>query len=166
MPDLSQVFDLHHSSWQHQILNPLSEARDGTHILMGTSWVHYRWVTVRTPEHLFFTLGNIKSISLEFKQSKFHFMLRLCHFYHLHNLKKWFTPECTTRQKSSEDIYGLVLFINSTLPRYMKFVFNNPENSGLEKSIIPFHVYNEWNLPNSKDFYELYSLIHLSIQNA
>ena len=27
-PDLSCVCDLHHSSRQHQILNPLSEARD------------------------------------------------------------------------------------------------------------------------------------------
>ena len=26
--DLSHVCDLHHSSWQHWILNPLSEARD------------------------------------------------------------------------------------------------------------------------------------------
>ena len=27
---------LHHSSWQHRILNPMSEARDGTHILVDT----------------------------------------------------------------------------------------------------------------------------------
>ena len=32
--DLSLVCDLHHSSWQHPILNPLSEARDRTHNLM------------------------------------------------------------------------------------------------------------------------------------
>ena len=38
--DLSCVFDLHHSSQQRQILNPLSEARDRTHILMDTSRVH------------------------------------------------------------------------------------------------------------------------------
>ena len=28
MPDLSHICDLHHSSWQCQILNPLSEDRD------------------------------------------------------------------------------------------------------------------------------------------
>ena len=27
-PDLSGICDLYHSSWQHWILNPLSEARD------------------------------------------------------------------------------------------------------------------------------------------
>ena len=34
--DLSHICELHHSSWQHGILNPLSEARDQTHILMNT----------------------------------------------------------------------------------------------------------------------------------
>ena len=38
-PDQSYVCDLHHSLWQHQILNPLSEARDQTLILMDTSQV-------------------------------------------------------------------------------------------------------------------------------
>ena len=27
-PDLSRIYNLHHSSWQCRILNPLSEARD------------------------------------------------------------------------------------------------------------------------------------------
>ena len=38
--DPSHVLDLSHSSWQCRILNPLSEARLETHILMDTSQVH------------------------------------------------------------------------------------------------------------------------------
>ena len=36
-PDLSHVCDLHHHSWQHRILNPLSEARGQNHNLMVPS---------------------------------------------------------------------------------------------------------------------------------
>ena len=38
MPDLSHICDLHNSSRQYWILNPLSEARDGTCVLMDTNW--------------------------------------------------------------------------------------------------------------------------------
>ena len=38
--DLSCVCDLHHSSWHWRMVNPLSEARDWTWILMDASWVH------------------------------------------------------------------------------------------------------------------------------
>ena len=37
--DPSCICDLHHSSQQRRILNPLSRAGDGTHILMDTSQV-------------------------------------------------------------------------------------------------------------------------------
>ena len=39
MLDLSHVCDLYHSLWQHQILNPLSKARDSTCIFMDPSQV-------------------------------------------------------------------------------------------------------------------------------
>ena len=39
-PDLSSIYDLHHSLWQCQILNLLSQARDRTLILIDTSWVN------------------------------------------------------------------------------------------------------------------------------
>ena len=39
MQDLSCVFNLHHSSGTCRILNPLSEARDETQVLLDTSWV-------------------------------------------------------------------------------------------------------------------------------
>ena len=35
--DPSQIYNLHHSSWPHWILNPLSKTRDQTCILMDTS---------------------------------------------------------------------------------------------------------------------------------
>ena len=51
MQDPTLVCDLHHSSQhsQRQILNPLSEARDQTHILMDTSRVRYCWIAMGIP---------------------------------------------------------------------------------------------------------------------
>ena len=43
------ICDLHHSSWQHRILNPLSEARDRTLNLMVTSWILFHSATMGTP---------------------------------------------------------------------------------------------------------------------
>ena len=48
--DLSRICNLHHSSWQSQILDPLSEARDQTHIPVDTSWVCLRWATMGSPK--------------------------------------------------------------------------------------------------------------------
>ena len=39
--DLSCVFDLHHSSQQRRVLNPMSEARDQICIFMNTSQIRY-----------------------------------------------------------------------------------------------------------------------------
>ena len=47
--DLSCIYNLPHRSQQHQIFNPLSEARDWTHVLMDTSQVHFCWATMGTP---------------------------------------------------------------------------------------------------------------------
>ena len=41
MRERSYVCYLRHSSQQHWILNPLSEARDRTHILMDSSQIHF-----------------------------------------------------------------------------------------------------------------------------
>ena len=52
--DQSHIYDLHHSSQQCQILNPLSEARDQT----TSSWILVRfltfWATMGIPLSLFF----------------------------------------------------------------------------------------------------------------
>ena len=49
MQDPSHICHLHCSWQQHQILNPLSKARDQTHVLMDTSQAHYCWATMGTP---------------------------------------------------------------------------------------------------------------------
>ena len=68
-PDPSCVCDLHHSSWQRQIPDPLSEARDQTCVLMDTSGVHFCFATTGSPclaisakaQHLSFSLeGSIR----------------------------------------------------------------------------------------------------------
>ena len=58
--DLSLVCDLHHSSQQCWILNPLCKARDRTRVLMDTSWVCYRWAMMGTPKPFNFSVSNSK----------------------------------------------------------------------------------------------------------
>ena len=52
-PDLSRVCNLHHSSQQLWILNPLRKARDQTCILMGPSWICFCYSTMGTPPAVF-----------------------------------------------------------------------------------------------------------------
>ena len=48
--DLSCICNLHRSSRQLGILDPLSEARDRTRVLMDPHWVHYHGAMTGTPE--------------------------------------------------------------------------------------------------------------------
>ena len=50
MRDPSHVCNIHHSSWQHWIPDPLSEARDRTHILRDTSRINFLCITMGTPK--------------------------------------------------------------------------------------------------------------------
>ena len=52
--DLSCICDLHHSSRQRWILNPLSQARDGTRDIMITTWIHFHCATTGTPNKTFY----------------------------------------------------------------------------------------------------------------
>ena len=47
--DLNHICNLHHSSQQYQILNPLSKAKDRTHNLMVPSRIHFYYTTMGTP---------------------------------------------------------------------------------------------------------------------
>ena len=60
MPALSSVCDLHHSSQQCRILNPMNEARNRTCILMEASQIHFCWAMTGIPRrclHPDFRLG-------------------------------------------------------------------------------------------------------------
>ena len=48
-PDPSCICDLHHSSWQPWILNPLSKVRDWTRNLIVPSRIRFHWATTGTP---------------------------------------------------------------------------------------------------------------------
>jgi len=49
MPDPSRICDLHHCSWQHWILNPMSKVRDRTRNLMVPSRICFLCAMMGTP---------------------------------------------------------------------------------------------------------------------
>ena len=54
MWDPSHIRNLHHSSQQHLIPNPLSRARDRTHVLMDTSGIRVPCTIMGTPQQFLF----------------------------------------------------------------------------------------------------------------
>ena len=62
-PEPSHICELYHSYWQHQILNPLSEARHRTCTLMDTSPVHYSCATRAPPMNL---ISNMLNFQVDF----------------------------------------------------------------------------------------------------
>ena len=58
-PDLGHVCNLHHSSQQHWILNPLSKARDRTLNLMVPSQIHFQCATVGIPKRFLMSIFHI-----------------------------------------------------------------------------------------------------------
>ena len=52
----SRICDLHHSSRQRQILDPLSEVRDHIRILVDSSRVHFCWAMTGIPHKRYFLL--------------------------------------------------------------------------------------------------------------
>ena len=66
-PDPSLVCNLHHSSWQCGILNPLREARDRTHSLVVHGWIRFCYSITGTPLVSYF-----KAESFAFHTGKFH----------------------------------------------------------------------------------------------
>ena len=67
MPNLSHVCQLYHSSWQCQILNPLSKVRDQIHILMNTILVPFHWAIMGTLQFTFLRYKIWLSCGMEVK---------------------------------------------------------------------------------------------------
>ena len=74
MQDPSRLFDLHHSSPQCWILNPLSKARDQTHNRMLPSQIRFHWTTMGTTSLLLslnnYLIASLPSVSLPNSFSK------------------------------------------------------------------------------------------------
>ena len=72
--DLSCICSLHHSSRQCWILNPLSETRDQTCVLMDSSQISFRWATMATPQSGLLNLDGLASQPL-LLQWAYHFSM-------------------------------------------------------------------------------------------
>ena len=73
--DPSRICDLHHSSWQRRILNPLSEARDGTRNLTVPSRIHFHCAKTGTPRRTFKASYILLNLFLSYTNRKFYLSL-------------------------------------------------------------------------------------------
>ena len=60
----SYVCDLYHSSQQHWILNPLSEAREQTCNLMVPSRIRFHWAIIGPPEYWLYWFNNCDNYTI------------------------------------------------------------------------------------------------------
>ena len=113
-PDPSRICKLHHSSWrcqifffflQCEILIPLSEARDWTHILMCTNLICFHWATMGTSRQYIFSIKCdnlackhyyfLETLKFDFHNFKISSQDRLLFFLFQgsHSSKYFFTPK-------------------------------------------------------------------------
>ena len=123
------VCNLHHSSRQHQILNPMSEARAQTHILMVTSWVRYYGATVGTPRRSIFK-GKVSNSLVSLSQISTH-----------HVLPQPVFPSIPTTLPRHENSSGVLLDWSPNLGNTMAVVpphssgCFSPRHTGYEQSL-------------------------------
>ena len=90
MPDLSSVCDLHHSSWQHWLLNPLSEARDQTRNLEVPNWIYFCCTITRIPKFYYYYYYYYCTITNILSATCFLLMYRYSYFMVLINRNSFF----------------------------------------------------------------------------
>ena len=97
MPDPSCICDLHHSLWQHQILNPLSEVRDRTPNLMVSSRIPFRCAMTGTPSIVSYLTERSGTLSMTWLGGSI-WLSVLVHswwqpvFYTIHPVSTWTVP--------------------------------------------------------------------------
>ena len=92
---------IYHSSWQRQILNPLSESRDRTCVFMDASQICFCWATIVTPNFFFFSF---RAAPAAYESSQARGWIgapSAC----LHHIRIWAAPETyTTAQGSARSL--------------------------------------------------------------
>ena len=78
MPYPSCICDLYHSSRQCRILNPLSEAKDRTCVLIDTNQICFHWAKMGTPKHPFLALF---SLFILYNRQDWHSVCMYCYSY-------------------------------------------------------------------------------------
>ena len=109
-PDPSHIFNLHHGSRQCRSLNPLSEARDRTCVLMVTSQIRFHWATMGTPPVMLLSLflscyGRSSTLQDFLKNQQTYFLLALLYFYILsgNHLKSVFWVWCEIEVRADKN---------------------------------------------------------------
>ena len=76
--DPSHVCDLHHSSWQRQILNPLSQTRDQTRNRMVLSGICFHCAMTGTPSYALFKRIVSNPFSLWMRENRREKQMLIC----------------------------------------------------------------------------------------
>ena len=77
--DPSLICNLRWSLWQHQMLNPLSKARDWTCILMETRQVRFEWATMGTPKRFSLWWDLLEFTLLQLSHIMYNSVHYICH---------------------------------------------------------------------------------------
>ena len=145
-PDPSHICNLHHSSWQCRILNPLSEARDWTCVLLDTSQTRFCWAMMGTPGltfNLCFFVLEYSFIAYPFPTppgfplwKEIHIKKKICEAYMYSVAIYWFILKCRSVSAASPDLLPLrarpSLYINSA---------HSSSTSCSSKCDLPGHLY-------------------------